>query len=163
MLALSRGFWIKLSPDRRSAIPVESLCLVRTCDQNFLLSLSSEIKFWMYEFCVFRQTFCVSLLISAYFVQSFSRSEIFAFEYHLCFWRRRRFVSVLIHGLCILLEVNFEGTWTSMRNARFFIIQFQSWSTGSEILWEAENRVAKALASFLIDPRSTFFQSLMSR
>ena len=72
--------------------------------------------------------------MSLYFLQQRAEFVLFAVWNHLCFWRRRRLVCVVIHGWWNLLLDIFEGTWVSMAAVRFSWMHFHRESGSSFML-----------------------------
>ena len=99
--------------------------------------------------------------MSLYFLQHRAEFVLFAVWNHLCFWRRRRLVCVVIHGWWNLLLVVLEGTWESMAAVKLSWMQSHRVSGSSLILNLFKNECAKSSTSCLRWTRSAFFQSLM--
>ena len=99
--------------------------------------------------------------MSLYFLQHRAEFVLFAVWNHLCFWRRRRLVCVVIHGWWNLLLVVLEGTWESMAAVKLSWMQSHRESGSSLILNFFKNEWAKSSTSCLRWTRSAFFQSLM--
>ena len=99
--------------------------------------------------------------MSLYLFQQRAELVLFAVWNHLCFWRRRRLVCVVIHGWWNLLLDIFEGTWVSMAAVKFSWMQFHRESGSSFMLNFFKKSWAKSSTSLLRCTRSAFFHSLM--
>ena len=147
MFALCSGFVTRVSPDSKSAMPVLSFCSPLMYVQSFLPPRSSVTKSLTYLRWVCRQVLCVTFLMWRYLFQAWLEFVDLAFLYNFCLRRRRRFVSVVIHGLWILEVEVFVGTFLSRILSKLSLIVPHMESIQSVGLWVSRNKVAKFLAS----------------
>ena len=112
MFALCSGFVTRVSPDSKSAMPVFSFYCPLMYVQSFLPPKSSVTKSLAYLWWVCRQVLCVTFKMLRYSFHSWLELVDVAFLFNFCLMRRR-FVSVVIHGLWILEVEVFVGSFLS--------------------------------------------------